>query len=229
MQHSIGIIQSPVAGDRLTPLILSRRPPDMQWTHRVNRLIDRRKSLRRQRSLTVIMSNSTPNRTGPDARFLTPVTGFSPTSTSTFDPSVDFAELPGDSAGPSELRIDPPHRPEPRRRPDSRSTSENGRPVGTAAEDANAEDNGVSDDSTGELAWFHRQTADLVDHLQAWSEDLDAREAQLNGRASSQDQRERQFRLQQSDAANELAEQQRAIERIRAEIQAQARRIAFQN
>lgn len=70
---------------------------------------------------------------------------------------------------------------------------------------------------------------DLVDRLQSWAADLDAREAQLNSRTSLQDHRERQFRLAQQDAETELAEQQRAIERLRREVEAQARRIAFQS
>lgn len=76
-------------------------------------------------------------------------------------------------------------------------------------------------------AWLRMHATDLVDHLQAWSADLDARESQINLRASMQDHRERQFRLMQQDAAAELAERQRAIDRLRSEIQAQARRLAF--
>ncbi|TWU59184.1 hypothetical protein Poly51_19700 [Rubripirellula tenax] len=75
--------------------------------------------------------------------------------------------------------------------------------------------------------WLRLHAAELIDHLQAWSMDLDAREAQLNSRSSHQDHRERQFRLIQQDATAELAEKQRAIDRIRTEIHAQARRMAF--
>jgi hypothetical protein len=77
--------------------------------------------------------------------------------------------------------------------------------------------------------WLELHAAELVDQLQAWASDLDAREAQLNARASLQDLRERQFRLQQQDLATELAEQRRSIERLRAETEAHARRLAFRD
>jgi hypothetical protein len=77
--------------------------------------------------------------------------------------------------------------------------------------------------------WLRLHAGELVDRLQAWATDLDAREAQLNARTSLQDHRERRFRLQQQDAATELAEQQRSIERLRVEIETQARRLAFQD
>lgn len=76
-------------------------------------------------------------------------------------------------------------------------------------------------------AWLRLHASDLVDRLQSWASDLDAREAQLNARSSLQDHRERRFRLHQQDVSTELAEQQRAIERLRREVEAQARRLAF--
>ena len=66
-----------------------------------------------------------------------------------------------------------------------------------------------------------------VERLQAWATDLDAREAQLNARASLQDHRERRFRLRQQDTETELAEQRRSVGRLRQELEAQARRLAF--
>ncbi len=75
--------------------------------------------------------------------------------------------------------------------------------------------------------WLRLHATDLIDRLQSWASDLDARESQLNARASLQDHRERCFRLQQQDVATELAEQQRSIERLRQESEAQARRLAF--
>ncbi|TWU56244.1 hypothetical protein [Rubripirellula reticaptiva] len=75
--------------------------------------------------------------------------------------------------------------------------------------------------------WLKLQATDLIDRLQAWAADLDAREAQLNVRASVQDHRERQFRMVQQDAVTELAEQKRSAERLRTELQSQARRMAF--
>lgn len=85
----------------------------------------------------------------------------------------------------------------------------------------------VDENSADGDAWLRMHATDLVDHLQAWSADLDARESQINLRASMQDHRERQFRLLQQDAIAEMAEQQRAIDRLRSEIQTQARRLAF--
>lgn len=77
--------------------------------------------------------------------------------------------------------------------------------------------------------WLRLHATDLIDRLRAWASDLDAREAQLNSRTSIQEHRERNFRLRQQDLSTELAEQQRSIERLRHEIEAQARRLAFQN
>lgn len=77
--------------------------------------------------------------------------------------------------------------------------------------------------------WLRLHATDLIDRLQSWASDLDAREAQLNSRTSIQEHRERRFRLRQQDLATELAEQQRSIDRLRLEIEAQARRLAFQN
>ena len=75
--------------------------------------------------------------------------------------------------------------------------------------------------------WLELQSIDLVTRLQAWASDLDAREAQLNARASLQDHRERRWRLRQQGLEIELAERQRSIERLRGEIEAHARRLAF--
>ncbi|MGB7325702.1 MAG: hypothetical protein WBD31_12580 [Rubripirellula sp.] len=83
------------------------------------------------------------------------------------------------------------------------------------------------DPSDSNQDWLKLQATDLIDRLQAWAADLDAREAQLNVRASVQDHRERTFRMVQQDAVTELAEQKRAADRLRAELQSQARRIAF--
>ena len=75
--------------------------------------------------------------------------------------------------------------------------------------------------------WLPLHATELVDRIQAWASDLDDREAQLNARSSLQDLRERKFRLHQQDVAIELAEQKRSIDRLRREIEAQARRLAF--
>jgi hypothetical protein len=77
--------------------------------------------------------------------------------------------------------------------------------------------------------WLDLQAEDLIERLQQWAVDLDAREAQLNVQASLQDRRERQFRLRQQDAMAQLAEQQRSIARQQHEIECRARRLAFQD
>ncbi|GAA4472598.1 hypothetical protein [Novipirellula rosea] len=76
--------------------------------------------------------------------------------------------------------------------------------------------------------WLGLQAADLIERLQAWESDLDAREAQLNSRAALQEHRERQFRLEQQAASTDLAEQTRAAQRLHADLKAQARRLAFE-
>jgi hypothetical protein len=78
-----------------------------------------------------------------------------------------------------------------------------------------------------QAGWLKLQAADLISQLQELSTELDAREAQLNVRASLQDSRERQFRLRQQDALTQQAEHQRAIQRLQREIEARARRLAF--
>lgn len=98
----------------------------------------------------------------------------------------------------------------------------------SAANDSPPEDEISSDKSPDQDAWLRLHATDLIGHLQTWAADLDARESQINFRSSLQDHRERQFRLLQQDASAEMAEQQRAIDRLRSEIQAQARRLAFE-
>ena len=78
-------------------------------------------------------------------------------------------------------------------------------------------------------SWLRLHATDLIDRLSQWSDDLDAREAGLNARIAKQDLRERQFRLQQQFAQMEMDEQQRAIDRLRNQIQDHARRLAFQD
>ena len=78
-------------------------------------------------------------------------------------------------------------------------------------------------------SWLHLHATDLIDRLADWSADLDSREAELNARIAKQDLRERQFRLQQQVAQTEMDEQQRSIDRLRTQIQAHARRLAFQD
>ncbi|WP_146528413.1 hypothetical protein [Novipirellula artificiosorum] len=77
--------------------------------------------------------------------------------------------------------------------------------------------------------WLHRHGEDLVQQLQRWAEDLDAREAQLNARAALQEHHERQFRVHKQATLTDLAEQTRAAEHAQSELRAQARRLAFES
>ncbi len=77
--------------------------------------------------------------------------------------------------------------------------------------------------------WLTLHSADLIRRLQAWSDELDARESQLNARASMQDNRERRFRLQRQDVSAHQDEQRRSIERLRAEVETQARQLVFRD
>jgi hypothetical protein len=90
-------------------------------------------------------------------------------------------------------------------------------------------DSAEADEFAGHHDWLRLHAAELLDRLQYWASDLDAREARLNARLSVQDYRERRFRLLQQDVAAQLAEQQRSSERLREENLAQARRLAFQS
>ena len=100
--------------------------------------------------------------------------------------------------------------------------------VGTHAS-ATRDDSGAGSDSDRDSRtdWLDLQAEDLIGRLQAWASELDAREAGLNARLAAQDHRERQFRMRQHDHATEMAEQQRVIERIRADLETRARRLAF--
>jgi hypothetical protein len=77
--------------------------------------------------------------------------------------------------------------------------------------------------------WLDLHAADLIGQLQELSADLDARESQLNVRASLQDSRERSFRLRQQDALLRRSEQQRALDRLQREIETQVRQLAFRD
>ncbi len=94
--------------------------------------------------------------------------------------------------------------------------------VSRADADENAVDPADRDD------WLRLQARDLIERLQRWSADLDARQAQLNAAMAQQDVRERQFRIRQQESAAELDRQQEAIDALRIQLSAQARRLAFQ-
>lgn len=130
------------------------------------------------------------------------------------DPQSDASRIP--TAGGTSHRVDRSHA---------------AQSCDTASRDTVSRDTDSRDEAPIHVArrqdWLRLHGTDLVDRLQAWATDLDAREAQLNARSSLQDHRERRFRLHQQDVATELAEQQRSIGRLRNELEAQARRLAF--
>ncbi|WP_372723396.1 hypothetical protein [Novipirellula sp.] len=99
--------------------------------------------------------------------------------------------------------------------------------VSPSVKHPNAKPQIISETSPQEQ-WLGLQAADLIERLQAWESDLDAREAQLNSRAALQEHRERQFRLERQAASTDLAEQTRAVQRLHADLKAQARRLAFE-
>ena len=76
---------------------------------------------------------------------------------------------------------------------------------------------------------------DLIVHLRRWAADLDHREATLNAWSAQQDLRERDLQTRRQLWSAEMAEQRRALgrlrdetERLRGDLQRQARRLAFE-
>ena len=132
---------------------------------------------------------------------------------------------------PSAHRIDAgQHEPPPSRRPRGARSTVQAKQGCNAVQDSAGSSFGVGhlldqDPSSQSLLALHGE--DLIHHLQSWAAELDAREAQINARASLQDHRERQFRIQQRDTETDLAERQRQVDRIRETAAAQARRLAF--
>ena len=76
--------------------------------------------------------------------------------------------------------------------------------------------------------WLQLQATDLIERLQKWSAELDAREAQLNAAMAQQDLRERVFRIRRQEFDADLRRQQEEIDALREQLSAQARRLAFQ-
>lgn len=79
-----------------------------------------------------------------------------------------------------------------------------------------------------EQSWLQLHAIELIERLQAWSEDLDRREAHLNSRTALHEHRERQLRLQHQTSQLELGEMKSILEREVNEVRAAARRIAFE-
>lgn len=77
--------------------------------------------------------------------------------------------------------------------------------------------------------WLRAHAADLIGHLQSWSMSLDQREASLNARIAMHDHRERQFRIQRSELAEQLASGQARVDQLRKQLEARARRLSFEN
>ena len=78
-------------------------------------------------------------------------------------------------------------------------------------------------------AWLRAHATDLIGHLQNWSSELDRRESGLNARIAMHESRERRFRLQRSELAGQLAESQARVDQLRQQLEARARRLAFEN
>jgi hypothetical protein len=87
---------------------------------------------------------------------------------------------------------------------------------------------GSQDDSNRHHSWLQLHATELIERLQSWSADLDAREAQLNARTALLEHRERQLRLEQQNSRLEVEELTQSLEREVAEIRAAARRLAFE-
>ena len=75
--------------------------------------------------------------------------------------------------------------------------------------------------------WLRLHSSELIDRLQSWSDVLDAREASLNAREATLEHRQRQVRTQRRESEDYFAEQQTRLERIRKQVKAHARRLAF--
>ncbi|KAA1259237.1 hypothetical protein LF1_17660 [Rubripirellula obstinata] len=80
----------------------------------------------------------------------------------------------------------------------------------------------------GPEAWLRAHAGDLVGHLQAWSIDLDQREANLNARIALHERRERQFRIQRSELSQQLAHGQAKVDQLRRQLESRTRRLAFE-
>ena len=93
--------------------------------------------------------------------------------------------------------------------------------------EARAEPGGPSEEELTGDQLLRLHSRDLIDRLQSWEGTLDAREANLNAREAALERRQRQFRTQRHQWIEELAEQRRKLERIRRQIDAHARRLAF--
>lgn len=116
-------------------------------------------------------------------------------------------------------RIDPPH-------PLAGGTPQPGEPIPSPESGAEEPDSGEADFAACEsLLKLH--AADLIERLQAWARDLDARESQINMRSALQDHRERQFRLWAQSHRADLEESVRAHEQRDKDLRDSARRLAI--
>ncbi|NNE01517.1 MAG: hypothetical protein HKN47_29750 [Pirellulaceae bacterium] len=87
----------------------------------------------------------------------------------------------------------------------------------------------VAAEPVGREAWLKLHATDLIRRLQTWATDLDAREADLNASFARQDLRERRFRLHQQEIEIQMAQHQQAANELQEQMQAHARRLAFQS
>ncbi len=84
------------------------------------------------------------------------------------------------------------------------------------------------DETSYQQSWLHLHCVELIEKLQDWSADLDAREAQLNSRTALLEHRERQVRLEQQSSRLDLDELKHSLQQEIDELRAAARRLAFE-
>ena len=96
-----------------------------------------------------------------------------------------------------------------------------------SSEGASATYSGDSSESLRSLLPEHSE--DLISRLQAWSESLDKREAELNARYAMLEHFERTTRMQIQTQSQSLEEQERALVRKRQNLETQLKRAALGN
>lgn len=126
-----------------------------------------------------------------------------------------------------ETRIDPPHG---RSVAPPLAPSTTASPVasrGPSVSPAAAVDETREAEMAARESLLRLHAADLIERLQVWSSDLDARESQINSRAALQDHRERQFRLWAQSRRADLEDSIRAAEERAEELCEAARRLTL--
>ncbi len=88
---------------------------------------------------------------------------------------------------------------------------------------SDASDNGERDH------WLRLHAVELISRLQAWADELEARERRLDARSAQQAHQESQLRRSQLTAESEIARQKESLERLRMQLRAHAQRMSFTN